>query len=421
MSEIKTVRNEITNQICNTAKLSNGLTVYHIPSEFSTSHALFGVDYGSVDTSYFKKGKLITVPDGTAHFLEHKLFDNKTGPVDDVFTSLGASCNAYTSFSSTAYTFSCTDNFLQCLNVLLDFVTNPYFTDETVKKEQGIISEEIKMYDDSPFWRCYFNMLKGMYGDVPVAKDIAGTVDSISKITPEILYSLISDFYATENMRLCIYGGCDFDSILSSAEKIQRTAFNVERSPLKIKNGVITPTVKLNMETSKPILYIGIKDDGYGKTRLERTHRSTVFQAVFNMLFSESSDFFTKLYSSGLITDRLQYAYEDENGFAFGTVCCETDSPETVYDEFCRYTDSIVKNGVNAEDFEISKRIVHSDFIRTFDSGDSLPGELFVQGESLFEKTSFLSGVTVDEANVLVKKFFNTDNFVCSVLGTNVE
>ncbi len=421
MTQIKKYISDVTGEVCNTAYLSNGLKIYQIPSRFSTSHALFGVDYGSLNTSYTKNGSVITVPDGTAHFLEHKLFDNPSGPVDDVFTSLGASCNAYTTFSCTAYTFSCTDNFDACLDTLLDFVTHPFFNAETVQKEQGIIGEEIKMYDDSPFWRCYFNMLYAMYGDCPISRDIAGTVESISHITPDILYALVSDFYTAGNMRLCIYGGGEFEKIVSAAEKLSLPEYTVKKSDIVYSPGVYKREIRSNMETSKPLMYIGIKDDCRILSHVERLRRNTVFQAVFNMLFSESSDLFNNLYSQGLITDRLQYSYEDESEFAFGTLFCETDHPDEVYGEFVSYMNKIINEGINEKEFEISKRIVYADFIRTFDSGDNLPSELFLQKENIFDKALMLSSVTAGQAHELIKEFFTESNYVCSVLGTNVQ
>ncbi len=421
MSDVKKMHDSITSQICNTAHLSNGLWVYQIPSEFSASHALLGVNYGSVNTSYTIDGKSVISPDGTAHFLEHKLFDNPSGCVDDVFTSLGASCNAYTSFSSTAYTFSCTDNFDSCLETLLHFVTTPYFTEQTVKKEQGIIGEEIKMYDDSPFWRCYFNALYGMYGDCAISRDIAGTVSSISKITADMLYSLTADFYSTENMRLCIYGGGDFDKIVKSAEKLPHTPYTAQKSQIITAPGVNKSIIRMNMETSRPMLYIGIKDDNHAVTDADRIKRSTVFQAIFTLLFSESSDFFNRMYSSGMISDRLQYDYEDESDFAFGLIGCETDKPDELFSEFVKYMDDVKKNGIDKRSFEISKRIVYADFIRSFDSGTSLPSDLLVCGEHIFDKASVLSSVTLDEANALINEFFTESSYTCSVLGMDVE
>ncbi len=421
MSDIKRIYDNIAKCDCTFATLSNGIEVFHIPSSFSTSHAAFGVNYGSVHTSYINNGKHITTPDGTAHFLEHKLFDNIDGPVDDVFTSLGASCNAYTSFSHTVYTFSCTDNFNTCLDTLLHFVTDPFFTEQTVKKEQGIIGEEIKMYDDSPFWRCYFNMLSALYGDCPISHDIAGTVESISHITPEMLYELCSRFYTTDNLRLCINGEKDAEYILRAAESLPAKHSDAKKIPLILPKGISKPVITCNMETSKPLVYIGIKDDEYGKTSYERLRRGVLFQLIFEILFSESSDFSEKLYRDALISDRLQYGYEYEDEFAFGTVFCETDKPDEFYNEFCSYMDQISQNGLDKNDFEISKRIVYADYVRMFDSGEGLPSEMFVHGAELLKKSQIIPMLTVDEANALICEFFKEENFVLSVLGTDVE
>ncbi len=421
MNKAEHIYDTVTKSECTFATLSNGIEIFHIPSSFSASHAAFGVNYGSLHTSYLKDGKTVFTPDGTAHFLEHKLFDNSNGPVDDIFTSLGASCNAYTSFSNTVYTFSCTDNFDACLDTLLNFVTEPYFTTETVKKEQGIICEEIKMYDDSPFWRSYFNMLCAMYGDCPISRDIAGTAESISKITPEMLYELCSMFYTTDNLRLCVYGENNADSIIKAAEALPAKYSNVRKTPLILPKGISSPIIKCNMETSKPLVYIGIKDENYAKTPYDRLKRSILFQLIFEILFSESSELSEDLYKEALITDRLQYGYEYEDGFAFGTLFCETDKPDEFYSKLCEFTDKTVKNGLDKKDFEISKRIAYADYIRMFDSGDGLPGEMFVHGADLLKKSQIIPTLDIDEANALIKEFFVEKNYVRSILGTDIK
>lgn len=417
MTEKRTIIDPITGEKCNVARLSSGLEVYHIPTKHSTSHALFGVDFGSVHTSYIKDNKQIHTPDGTAHFLEHKLFDNENGSADDAFTALGANCNAFTSSQCTAYTFSCTDNFLSCLKELTYFVTHPYFTVESIKKEQGIIAEEIRMYDDSPAWRCYFNMLTNLYGDNPIACDTAGTVDSISKITPNLLYSLCDDFYIPENMRLCLFANEDFEKIIDVAETVECKTSRAKKIPLGIKNGIYRPYNwhKADLD-SPPVVYIGIKDEKPVKSRSERIEREHIFSALFNMLFGESSDFFASLYDNGLISGRLESEYVSEDGFAYAYFSTESLYPEKVFEMLKEFCQNVIENGIDKEQYEISKRIIYADFIRGFDLGEELPYTLFLEGEDIFASPEFISYSTADEAHKAFCELFSQDNFTLSVV-----
>ena len=192
----------------------SGLSIYLYPKEScSTAYAVFGAKYGSIDTCFQRSDetKPETVPEGIAHYLEHKLFESEDGDAFERFAKTGASANAFTSFESTCYLFSCTDQLYESLEILLDFVQSPHFTEESVAKEQGIIGQEIKMYDDDPQWRVMFNYLRAMYHTHPIRQDIAGTVESIAEITPEYLYRCYRTFYNLGNMALCIAGRLDVE------------------------------------------------------------------------------------------------------------------------------------------------------------------------------------------------------------------
>ena len=196
----------------------------------SVKHALFGTRYGSVNTTFKTSDDpdFVTVPNGIAHYLEHKLFENEDCDVFDLYAQTGASGNAYTSFDRTCYLFSCTDNFIPSLRILLDFVQKPYFTEETVRKEQGIIGQEIRMYDDSPEWRVMFNMLLAMYKNHPVRIDIAGTVESIAEIDDKLLYKCYNTFYNPSNMFICIAGNVNSEKVLSQINGAIKTNEPIE-------------------------------------------------------------------------------------------------------------------------------------------------------------------------------------------------
>ena len=188
-------------------KHKSGLDVYVYPKEFGTSYAAFATKFGSCEREFECDGKHIVLPDGVAHFLEHKMFENPDGrDTFELYAKTGASANAYTTNNRTVYLFSAADNVYESLKILLGFVTEPYFTDKTVAKEQGIIGQEIKMYDDSPEWQLYSGMLNGLYVNNPVRVDIAGTVETIARITPEVLFDAYNTFYNLDNMALVVCG-----------------------------------------------------------------------------------------------------------------------------------------------------------------------------------------------------------------------
>ena len=205
----------------------SGLTILLYPKEnCSTTYAIFGTRYGSIDNCFQRSDEPApeTVPEGIAHYLEHKLFESEDGDAFERYAKTGASANAFTSFESTCYLFSCTDKLYESLEILLDFVQSPYFTEQTVQKEQGIIGQEIKMYDDDPSWRVMFNYLKAMYHSHPIKEDIAGTVESIAKITPELLYRCYNTFYNLGNMVLALAGNFDKEKVLEVCDRMLKPA-----------------------------------------------------------------------------------------------------------------------------------------------------------------------------------------------------
>ena len=195
--------NALIDEIIYEGKHKSGLRVYVFPKEMGTSYAAFATKFGSVDCRFKTDGREVVLPDGVAHFLEHKMFENSDGrDTFELYAKTGASANAYTSNNRTVYLFSAADNVCESLEILLSFVTDPYFTKETIAKEQGIIGQEIKMYDDNPDWQLYFGMLEGLYADNPVKIDIAGTVETIAEITPDTLFDAYNTFYNLDNMAL---------------------------------------------------------------------------------------------------------------------------------------------------------------------------------------------------------------------------
>ena len=232
--EKQLVVNERTGEKYYYIKHPSGLSIYVMEMEgYNTAYALFGTKYGSINTTFKTKkdADYVTVPEGIAHFLEHKLFENEDCDVFELYAKTGASGNAYTSFNKTAYLFSCTSNFKESLSILLDFVQKPYFTQATVDKEQGIIGQEIKMCEDNPYRAVLFNLLKAVYYKHPIRIDIAGTVESIAKIDADLLYRCYNTFYNLHNMVLSVAGNCKVDDVLEVADKLLKPCEDFELPP----------------------------------------------------------------------------------------------------------------------------------------------------------------------------------------------
>ncbi len=189
-------------------KLENGLTIMILPKKGSRKkYVIWGVNFGSIDNKFIigDDDQKIEIPDGIAHYLEHKMFEQRNGKNSlDTLSSLGVDANAFTTNNFTAYLYECTDNFYKALDEFMDYVQNPYYTAENVEKERGIIEQEISMYDDEPEWAMYMNTMKLMYHKNPIRIDIAGTKESIAKIDEKTLYTIYNNFYVPENMAIAI-------------------------------------------------------------------------------------------------------------------------------------------------------------------------------------------------------------------------
>ena len=208
-----------------TIRLENGLSVAVVPKKgFTKKLAYFVTDYGSIHTDFSFEGEVHRVPGGIAHYLEHKLFDMPDGrDVSAEFAAYGAITNAFTSYDMTAYYFSCTEHFDACLQLLLEFVSTPYFTQESVEKEQGIIDQEIGMNADAPDSVVFENLMGAVYRNHPIRVPILGTSDSIREITPELLNLIHRAFYTPSNMLLCVIGDVDPEGVVRLARQVLGT------------------------------------------------------------------------------------------------------------------------------------------------------------------------------------------------------
>lgn len=367
-------KNVKTGEVLYHKKHSSGLNIYIMPrKDYSSSYAIFGTKYGSVDSEFIVPGeeKITKVPDGIAHYLEHKLFDQPDGTnVFDSFSRFGGNANAFTSFNMTAYLFSSTANLIENLKVLMDYVQKPYFTKESVQKEQGIIGQEINMYDDNPGWRVFFNLLGCLYQNNPVKIDIAGTIESISKIDETLLYKCYNTFYNLSNMTLFVTGDFNVNEILDVIEGsiLNNNPFTeeIKRIYPEEPKEIAAQKKEVNLSVAMPMFMIGFKDNdcGFGGEKLLK--KSIETQILLKMLFSKSSPLYEKLYNNGLINPTFASEYSPQINYGYTAIEGESKDPQKVYDEVINYIDNLQKDGLCEEDFIRAKKIIWGKYIRSY-------------------------------------------------------
>ena len=384
------------------AILDNGLKVFLMEKpEFSGGYAIFGTKYGSIDTKFSKNGgEEINVPEGIAHFLEHKLFESEDGDAFSKFAKTGAYANAFTSFDRTCYLFSCSKNFDENLDILLSFVQSPYFTQETVNKEQGIIGQEIRMYLDSPPWRVLFNMLENMYEEHPVKIDIAGTEESIAKIDAKLLYECYHTFYNPANMFVCIAGNINATQVL---EKIKASIkpcekIEIKRGEFKEIKKVKSNYVSQNLEVASPLFCLGYKEILESDTATVK--EKIVADILLEVLCGEASPLYRKLTDEGLINDEFSSEHFVGNGYSCIMIDGESSSPQRVREEIQKEIDRLANEGIDPELLEAVKRSAYSDAIKRFDSNESIVMgmvDLAINGGDLFGPINAIKETTTKD------------------------
>ncbi len=367
--DLKQIKSSLADEECLVGTHSSGLKIYLCQKkDFSANYAIFGTHYGSVDTEFsVGDGKMITVPEGIAHFLEHKLFEGKDG--EDAFTkygATGASANAYTSFDRTCYLFKCSDKFYDNLDILLNFVSSPYFTPENVQKEQGIIGQEIRMYDDSPGWCVLFNLLRALYSKHPVRIDIAGTVESIALITDKTLYDCYNTFYNPSNMFLCLCGNFDIDKVLEMVESTVKTnkGHIINRGISDEPEEIATDYVEQKMPVAMPLFVVGIKDNTV-------KYNHSVEHIIASELLLEAaagkiSPLYDRLLNEGLIGSGFSSEFFHGHGYSALLFEGESKDPVKVKEAIIEELSKIAQNGIDEQLFEDARRKLYGREIRIY-------------------------------------------------------
>ena len=398
----------------------SGLKIYIMEKpQYSSAFAIFGTKYGSIDTCFSKDGgEKISVPEGIAHFLEHKLFESEDGDAFTRFAKTGASANAFTSFDRTCYLFSCSNKFYENLAILLDFVQSPYFTKETVQKEQGIIGQEIRMYDDSPAWRVMFNMLLNMYKQHPVRIDIAGTVESIAKIDYELLYKCYETFYNPNNMFICIAGNVDTETVLKQINGgIKNTKkVEIERGEFVEEDSVIKSYVEQQLAVAMPMFCFGFKQ----KIRTpERSLKTKICMAMLlEIICGECSPLYASLVKEGLINDEFSSEYFTGFGYAAMLFSGESKDPKRVAEKIKQEIARLKQDGIDKKLFAAVKCGMYGDSVRRFNNVEGIAMQLTecaVCDHELFDEIKLLKGMTIESVYKRLE-YFNDETSVLSVI-----
>ena len=422
--EYKIIENKQLNEKAYLYTDKSGLDVYVIPKPgHSKTYAIYATKYGSIDSSFknHSDNDFIDVPDGIAHFLEHKLFEKPYGDIFNKYAELGASANAYTSFNHTAYLFSCTDNFEKSLDVLMELVGEPYFTAETVEKEQGIIGQEINMGLDSPGRQLLYGLLKSLYFDHPVSREIAGSIESIALITHDLLYQCYDMFYNPKNMMLCIAGDVDPDAVFEQVSKNVRKheAYTVDRGYKPDRDGVVKNHEEKAMAVSQPLFYIGYKDmqtDLKGKDRAKKMLETDI---LIELLTGEGSALFGTLYGDGLINS--SFGYEYYGGYTFGITLIggESKDPARVKTVFIDAVERIKLSGVERADYERAKKVVYGRYVRRFEDVERIVdnfADAWASDISIFDSMDAFNDITLDSVTKRLFEHFDYENMALSTV-----
>ena len=389
---------------------------------FTTGYAVFSTKYGSLDRSFRTNGEEVTVPDGIAHFLEHKLFENEDCDAFAQYAQTGADANAGTGFAATSYVFSAaTEGFLPSLRILLSFVQAPYFTDASVAKEQGIIGQEINMYLDNPQWRVMFNALGGLYHDHPIKVDIAGTRESISHITPQLLYQCYNTFYHPSNMQIVVCAAVEPEEVLALCDELlqAKPPVTLERVCPQEPAEAAEEFVCRRMSVARPLFQIFTKDADVPCTGEALVRKTLELEVLTEIMFGRSSEFYTRLYEEGLIDgsfDVSQLCYESCSAVGIGG---STDDPRRVYGEYLACIDRFRENGIPEAEFSRIRKAVFGKWLRLYNDPQQVAYLLLslLQNDCVgFDLFGALEAMTPQSLHRRLTRVFAPGRHCCSVV-----
>ena len=412
-------------------KLDNGMTVIIIPKpNLDKKYIIWGTHFGSIDNRFImpKTGEEVFIPDGVAHFLEHKMFEQPNGTNSlDTLMALGLDANAYTTNDHTAYLFECTNNFYKGLDELMDYVQHPYFTDENVEKEKGIIGQEIKMYDDEPGWKLYMNAMDCMYKNNPIKLDIAGSVESISKITPDVLYKCYNTFYNPSNMIMVVCGDFKPEELLEEIKK--RLVEKEEQGEIKRiypqkEEKINKPYNEVEMEVSTPLFMLGYRDVEGMEDKKEIVRKHIAIEILLNMIIGKSSDTYKELYEAGDLLAQPDLDYEFSDEYSHILISGQSKNPQKIKENVEKCIENFKKNGLNDEHFNRIRKKVYGNYVVEYNSVGDI-ARMFLsdkmKGINSFDYIEEYNTVTKEYVEEILKNVFKTENMIMSVVNCKQE
>lgn len=405
-------------------KLKNGLTVMIVPKPgIQKKYVIWGTNYGSNDNKFIVpcENEETEVPNGVAHFLEHKLFEQENGTNSlDTLTALGVNANAYTTNDHTAYLFECTDNFYEALDELMDYVQHPFFTDENVEKEKGIIGQEIMMYDDYPDWQVYLNAMKAMYHENPIKIDITGTIETISHIDKDILYKCYKTFYNPSNMALVVAGDFDPEKIIEEIKK--RLIENENQGDIKRiysveDDSIVQEKIEKKFEVSRPLYTIGIKDNPNDQDEIIKKH--IAIEILMNLIIGRSSNLYKKLYTEGIVSGQPSLDYEFGKTYAHILITGQATNPEKLYEDFKNTVKQLKEQGINEEDFVRIKKLIYGGYVKEYNDIQDISRMFladYFRGINSFDYLEEIEGINLKYLNQIMTDIFKEEKMILSIV-----
>ena len=405
-----------------------GMDIYLCRKPVTTTSAMLGVKFGSANMPT----ALTDIPLGTAHFLEHKVFEGKRGEnFDFLFSETGAEVNAYTSYDRTVYYMSCTDHWQKNLLTLLRMLSELWVTKASVEREKTIIAEEIRMNNDSPFERCYAELLLAMYQNHRMREEICGSEDSIKDITPKLLRDVFATYYRPDNMILTVCGQVEMTEVLALVDRVYGGFNRQKMKPLTGDGYCFEPThpaktyTELSMPVPKPLMSMGVKvraDEGMICDPQALFRKDLRMALLCELLFSRSGELYDRLFEGGMITPTYAYGYATGKDYSYFAVSCECDSPKDVYDAICAYIDEIKEKGFAQKDFERCRRVLYADYVTGFDAPEDIASCLLsyaFDGVGVFDYTDTLFSLTQDEVMTFFLDSFQKMCYTLSVVSNH--
>lgn len=418
------IENKKLNEKAYIEELDNGFKIIIIPKQnINKKYAIIGIKFGSIDNHFInpKENTEVKIPDGVAHFLEHKMFEQQNGTNSlDTLSALGVSANAFTTNDHTAYLIECTNNFDEAFEELMDYIQNPYFTKENVEKEKGIICQEITMYDDDPVSKVYINILKCLYKNNPVRIDVAGTVDSVNSINEDILYNCYNTFYNPSNMVLSLCGDFEPDKMIEKIKKMvkkKESYKEIERIYPKEPEEINQKEMIEKMDVSIQIFVIGIKDKP--KFKQEYVRKTIALEILCNIIAGGSSELYKKLYSNEDILSEFSFDYESSENYAHLLIAGQSKNPNKVLKELLEKIEKIKQNGIDEKEFIRIKKKVYGGYITGYNDVSDI-ARMFMtdclNNVDTFDSLEQFSTINLDYITQILNEVFIEKNIAISII-----